>query len=251
MSDTLVVIPTYNERENVENISRAVLAACPEADVLIVDDSSPDGTGEIADRLAAEEPRIHVLHREKKQGLGRAYISGFRWALERHYEFIFEMDADFSHDPKSVPVIREAAQNSDIVLGSRYIGGIRVVNWPMNRLLLSTGAAMYVKMITGMPFSDPTGGFKCFRRAVLESMDLDRITASGYSFQIEMTHTAWHLGFKVVEVPIVFEERRSGQSKMSGGIINEALWMVWKLQYRCGWRRKPTVVNPRSVAARP
>ena len=250
MSDTLVIVPTYNERENAEPIARAVLAACPEADLLFVDDNSPDGTGELADGLAASEPRIHVLHREKKQGLGRAYIAGFRWALERPaYRFILEMDADFSHDPKAVPQLRAAAQGADVVLGSRYIGGIRVINWPLNRLILSTGAALYVRLITGMPFTDPTGGFKCFRREVLAAMDLEAIRSNGYSFQIEMTHTAWHLGFRIEESPIVFEERREGQSKMSGGIVNEALWMVWKLQMRCGGRRRPRGIHPQSVAA--
>lgn len=245
-TDTLVVIPTYNERENVEAIAAAVCAACPEADILFVDDGSPDGTGEIADRMAAENGRIHVMHREKKQGLGRAYIAGFTWALERPtYRFIMEMDADFSHDPKAVPMLRERALDADLVLGSRYIGGIRVINWPLNRLILSTGAALYVRLITGMPFTDPTGGFKCYRREVLAAIDLDSIKSNGYSFQVEMTHTAWHKGFKVVEAPITFEERREGKSKMSGGIVNEALWMVWKLWARVGFRRSPKVkVHP-------
>lgn len=251
MSDTLVVIPTYNERENAEAIAKAVLEACPEADLLFVDDNSPDGTGELADRLAAAEPRIHVLHRERKQGLGRAYVAGFRWALERpEYRFVMEMDADFSHDPRAVPQLRAAAANADLVLGSRYVGGIRVINWPLNRLILSTGAALYVRTITGMPFSDPTGGFKCFRREVLAAMDLDALRSNGYSFQVETTHTAWHLGFKIVEAPIVFEERREGQSKMSGGIVNEALWMVWKLLARCGFRRRPRAAHPAGVAAK-
>lgn len=250
MSDTLVIIPTYNEIENAEPIAKAVLAACPEAELLFVDDNSPDGTGQLADRLAAENPRVHVLHRQQKQGLGRAYIAGFRWALERpEVRFIMEMDADFSHDPQAVPQLRAAALNADLVLGSRYVGGIRVINWPLNRLILSTGAALYVRLITGMPFTDPTGGFKCFRREVLAAIDLDRIHSNGYSFQIEMTHTAWHLGFAIVESPIVFEERREGQSKMSGGIVNEALWMVWKLLARCGYRRQPRTVHPQSVAA--
>lgn len=250
MSDTLVIIPTYNEKENAEAIAKAVLAACPEADLLFVDDNSPDGTGQLADQLAADQPRIHVLHRDQKQGLGRAYLAGFRWALERpDYRFVMEMDADFSHDPKAVPQLRAAAQNADLVLGSRYVGGIRVINWPLKRLILSTSAALYVRTITGMPFTDPTGGFKCFRREVLAAIELDRIHSNGYSFQIEMTHTAWHLGFRIVESPIVFEERREGQSKMSGGIVNEALWMTWKLLARCGYRRRPGAVNPKSVAA--
>jgi dolichol-phosphate mannosyltransferase len=250
MSDTLVIIPTYNEKENAEPIAQAVLAACPEADVLFVDDNSPDGTGQLADRLAAANPRIHVLHRQQKQGLGRAYLAGFRWALERpDYRFILEMDADFSHDPKAVPQLRAAARQADLVLGSRYVGGIRVINWPLKRLILSTSAALYVRLITGMPFTDPTGGFKCFRREVLAAMDLDAIRSNGYSFQIEMSHTAWHMGFRIVESPIVFEERREGQSKMSGGIVNEALFMVWKLLVRCGCRRSPRGTHPQSVAA--
>ncbi len=250
MSDTLVIIPTYNEKENAEAIAKAVLAACPEADLLFVDDNSPDGTRQLADQLVAAEPRSQEVHPQQKQGLGRAYIAGFRWALERpEYQFIMEMDADFSHDPKAVPQLRAAAQRADLVLGSRYVGGIRVINWPLNRLILSTGAGLYVRLITGMPFFDPTGGFKCFRREVLASMNLDGIRSNGYSFQIEMTHTAWHLGFQIVESPIVFEERREGQSKMSGGIVNEALFMVWKLLARCGYRRHPAGVHPQSVAA--
>ena len=238
----VVVIPTYNERENVEAIAKAVCAACPEADMLFVDDGSPDGTGEIADRLAAASPRIHVMHRAKKQGLGRAYIAGFTWALERpQYRFVMEMDADFSHDPKAVPLLRRRALDADLVLGSRYVGGIRVINWPMNRLILSTGAALYVRIITGMPFTDPTGGFKCYRREVLQSLNLPSIRSNGYSFQIETTHTAWQKGFKIVEEPITFEERREGKSKMSGRIVHEALWMVWKLWFRSGLRRSPKV----------
>ncbi len=249
MNDTLVVVPTYNEKENIRDIVRAVLAACPQADILFVDDNSPDGTGRIADELGAADPRVHCLHRESKQGLGRAYIAGFKWALDRQYEYIFEMDADFSHNPNDIPRIREAARAADLALGSRYIGGIRVINWPLSRLFLSKGAAVYVRIITGMPFTDPTGGFKCYRRALLETMNLDRIKSNGYSFQIEMTHTAWRLGFRIVEVPITFEERRSGFSKMSSHIVREALWMVWKLLFRCGLRRTPGAPHPRSVAA--
>lgn len=239
MRDTLVVIPTYNERENVARIVPAVLAACPECDVLVVDDNSPDGTGRIADGLAAENPRVKVLHRERKNGLGRAYVAGFRKALADGYAYVMEMDADFSHDPADVPRIRRAAEGgADLALGSRYVGGIRVLNWPMDRLLLSTGAALYVRLITGMPFTDPTGGFKCYRREVLEAIPLERVRSNGYSFQIEMTHTAWRLGFRIEEVPIVFLDRKEGTSKMSGGIVNEALWMVWKLLARAGFRRR-------------
>lgn len=250
MNATLIIVPTFNERDNVEALHRAVLDACPEADMLFVDDHSPDGTGPLLDELSAGEPRVHVLHRKDKQGLGRAYIAGFKWALERHYEFIFEMDADFSHDPKAVPDILNAAQSADLVLGSRYVGGVRVINWPLSRLILSRGAGMYVKCITGLPFTDPTGGFKCYRRAVLEHIDLNRIRSNGYSFQIEMTHTAWMAGFQIKDVPITFEERRSGDSKMSSAIVREALWMVWKLWFRSRLRRKPPPVpHPRSVRA--
>lgn len=248
MNATLIIVPTFNEVENVDALQRAVLAACPEADILFVDDNSPDGTGKLIDDLRATEPRIHVLHRKGKQGLGRAYVAGFQWALERHYEFIFEMDADFSHDPKEIPEMLNAAQSADLVLGSRYIGGIRVSNWPLSRLILSRGAGVYVKWITGMPFTDPTGGFKCFRRAVLEHIQLEYIRSNGYSFQIEMTHTAWLAGFHIVDHPITFEERRSGDSKMSSAIVREALWMVWKLWIRSGLRRNPRgVTHPRSV----
>ena len=250
MSDTLVVIPTYNEKENVRAITAAVLRQAPWADILIVDDNSPDGTGGIADELSAAEPRIHVLHRAGKEGLGRAYLAGFAWALERTYEFVFEMDADFSHSPAALPKFREAVQNADLVLGSRYSGGIRVVNWPMHRLLLSYGAAMYVRLITGMPLTDPTGGFKCFRRAVLESLELPTVKSNGYSFQIEMSYETWMRGFRLAEVPITFEDRTQGTSKMSANIIHEALSMVWKLAVRRGFKRKPSKTNPRSIAAR-
>ncbi len=241
MSDTLIIIPTYNERENVRAIARAVLEGIPKANVLFVDDNSPDGTGDIADELAAADERIHVLHRKSKDGLGRAYLAGFKWALERDYEFIFEMDADFSHDPKAILQFLDAAKNADLVLGSRYVGGIRIINWPLHRLFLSRGAGMYVKLITGMPFTDPTGGYKCFRRRVLEAIDLDHINSNGYSFQVEMTHRAWMKGFKIVETPIVFEERRSGESKMSKRIVFEALAEVWRLFFSARCRRKPPV----------
>jgi len=248
MSAAVVIVPTYNERPNVAPLAREVLSASPDLDLLFVDDNSPDGTGEIEDQIAASEPRIHVLHREGKQGLGRAYIAGFKWALERNFEFILEMDADFSHNPRDLPRLIEGARAADLVLGSRYVGGIRVINWPLSRLILSRGAGIYVQAITGLPFTDPTGGFKCYRRAVLETLDLDRIRSNGYSFQIEMTHQAWMRGFHIVEVPIVFEERRSGDSKMSGAIFREALWMVWKLWFRCGLRRSTGERNLRSVA---
>lgn len=249
MNDALVIIPTYNERDNVRSIMEAVLASTPRVDVLFVDDDSPDGTGEIIDALVVAEERVHVLHRSGKQGLGRAYLAGFKWALDRTYRFVMEMDADFSHNPADVPRLIEAAETADLALGSRFIDGVRVVNWPLKRLILSKGAARYVHLITGLPIRDPTGGFKCFRRAVLETVDLDRIRSNGYSFQIEMNHRAWMLGFKVVEVPIVFEERRVGESKMNMAIVREALWMVWKILGRAGLRRKPRGIHPASVQA--
>jgi dolichol-phosphate mannosyltransferase len=247
MNKGLVIIPTYNELENIRDIAKAVFDADEHLDLLFVDDNSPDGTGRAADEMAAKDERIHVLHGQDKRGLGRAYIAGFVWALEQGYEFMFEMDADFSHNPADLPRLLDAIADADLVLGSRYIGGIRVINWPLHRLFLSKGAGFYVQAITGMPFTDPTGGFKCYRRAVLESIDLNRIRSNGYSFQIEMTHHAWRQGFHIAEVPITFEERRSGQSKMSMDIVREALWMVWKLLFRSGLRRKPGAIHPRSV----
>ncbi len=236
----LIIIPTYDERENVVAMAEAVLRKEPLCDILFVDDNSPDGTGAVLDGIAASKSRVFVLHRAGKEGLGRAYIAGFKWALERDYGYICEMDCDFSHNPAEVPsLINVAREGADLVLGSRYIGGIRVMNWPMSRLLLSTVAAQYVRLITGMPVHDPTGGFKCFRRAVLEAIDLDRITSNGYSFQIEMSHTAWMKGFKIKEVPIVFEERRTGYSKMKPDIATEAMMVVLKLWARCGFRRSP------------
>ncbi len=238
--DTLVIIPTYNEKENIKQITQAVLEASPHVDILFVDDNSPDGTGDLADELAEQFERVHVMHRTKKDGLGRAYIAGFKWALERDYQFIMEMDCDFSHDPKEIPNFRDKViADSDLVLGSRYVGGIRIMNWPLSRLMLSRGAGIYVQAITGMPFSDPTGGFKCFRREVLESYAFDKVRANGYGFQIEMTHKAWMKGFRIGEVPIVFEDRQEGTSKMSGNIVYEALWIVWFLAIRNGLRRKP------------
>ena len=238
--DTLVIIPTYNEKENINKIATAVLDTSPHVDILFVDDNSPDGTGEMADALTKIHDRVHVMHRKSKDGLGRAYLAGFKWALERNYQFVMEMDCDFSHDPSEIPNFRDKVRNdSDLVLGSRYVGGIRVLNWPMSRLLLSRGAAIYVRLITGMPFSDPTGGFKCFRREVLESYNFDLVKANGYGFQIEMTHKAWMKGFRVGEIPITFEDRQEGTSKMSGNIVYEALWVVWELAIRNGLRRKP------------
>lgn len=228
----LVIIPTYNECENVARIIDAVLAQDPSIDVLIVDDGSPDGTGKIADEISAANSRVHAIHRSGKLGLGTAYVAGFKWALERDYELIFEMDADFSHAPEALPTFLKAIQSADLVLGSRYQHGqVNVVNWPMARLFLSYGANIYARRITGLPIFDATGGFKCFRRRVLESIDLSDIKSNGYAFQIEMTFRAWKKGFRIVEIPIVFVDRTEGTSKMSKKIVREAVWMVWRLRW--------------------
>jgi dolichol-phosphate mannosyltransferase len=226
----LVVMPTYNERANLPVIVPAVLAQAPGIHVLIVDDNSPDGTGRLADELAANDERIHVMHRPGKLGLGTAYIAGFKWALERDYEYVFEMDSDFSHNPEHIPQFLEEVQHCDLVLGSRYLKGVTVINWPMSRLLLSYFANKYARFITGLPFSDTTGGFKCYRRKVLDGIDLDAIRSEGYSFQIETTFRAWRKGFKVREIKIIFSDRTEGTSKMSGKIIREAVWRVWMLR---------------------
>jgi dolichol-phosphate mannosyltransferase len=239
MNQTLIIVPTYNERENLPRMAQKLLSLPAGVDLLVVDDNSPDGTGKIADELAARHPQIHVLHRMEKNGLGRAYIAGFKWALEKNYEFIFEMDCDFSHDPDEVPNFLKAVEHKDLVLGSRYTGGVRVLNWPLKRLLLSRCAGIYVWLITGMPFTDPTGGYKCFRRRALEAVALDAVKSNGYSFQIEMTHRLWREGFKVEEVPITFTERVEGSSKLSRGIVAEAFWMVWWLWLQNGLRRWP------------
>ncbi len=227
---TLVVMPTYNERENLPIVVPQVLAQGPRIEILIVDDNSPDGTGQLVDEMAARDPRVHVLHRPGKQGLGTAYIAGFKWALERDYEYVFEMDSDRSHDPAHIPEFLDAAQEYDLVLGSRYLRGVTVINWPMSRLLLSFFANKYARIATGLPFTDTTGGFKCYHRRVLEGIDLDAIRSEGYSFQIETTFRAWRKGFKIGEIKIVFSDRSEGDSKMSGRIIREAVWRVWKLR---------------------
>lgn len=253
MSRALVIVPTYNERENLPVVVERVLALDPPectVEMLVVDDNSPDGTGRLADELATKLTRLHVLHRERKEGLGRAYVAGFKWALARGYDFILEMDADLSHDPADVPALIAAAQRADCALGSRYIGGIRVINWPLSRLMLSKGAAKYVQLVTGMPFADPTSGFKCFRREALEKLDLDEIKSNGYSFQIEVLHRLWRIGLRIVEVPIVFTERREGRSKMSGHIIREAFFMVWRLLIQNKLRRSPRTQYHRQPAQR-
>ena len=228
----LVVIPTYNERGNIERIIAAVLTQDERLEVLVVDDGSPDGTGEIVDGIAASNPKVHAIHRAGKLGLGTAYLAGFKWALEQNYDFVFEMDADFSHDPVHLPQFLEAIRNADLVLGSRYRNGkVTVVNWPMSRLMLSYAANLYARVVTGLPLDDCTGGFKCFRRSVLAAIDLDSVRSNGYAFQIEMSFRAWQNGFRIVEIPIVFVDRTEGESKMSKKIIREAVWMVWRLRW--------------------
>jgi dolichol-phosphate mannosyltransferase len=227
----LVVIPTYNEVGNLAPLVEQVLAQDPRLDILVVDDGSPDGTGALADSLAAKEPRMQVLHRAGKLGLGTAYIMGFRWALERGYDYVFEMDADFSHDPAHLKQFLKTVIEADLVIGSRYLGGrVTVVNWPMGRLLLSYCANIYARWLTGLHIWDLTGGFKCFRRRVLEGIDLSRVRSNGYGFQIEMSVRAWRKGFTLKEIPIVFVDRTEGQSKMNRAIVREAVWMVPRLR---------------------
>ena len=228
----LVVVPTYNEAANLPLIIPQILAQDPRLDVLIVDDNSPDGTGQLADQMAAADGRVHVLHRPGKGGLGKAYLAGFRWALERDYELVFEMDADFSHDPRFLSDFLRAVENADLVIGSRYKTGVNVINWPISRLLLSLFANQYARWITGMPIMDSTGGFKCFRRRALVAIDFERVRSNGYSFQIEMSYRAWRKGFRLVEIPIVFTDRIEGQSKMNKRIVREAIWMVWWLRLK-------------------
>lgn len=228
----VVIVPTYNESENVTRIVPRILDQDPRLEVLVVDDNSPDGTGELADELAAENPRVHVLHRPGKEGLGRAYLAGFAWALARDYAFVFEMDADFSHDPMHLPEFLAAIRDADLVLGSRYRDGkVTVVNWPMTRLMLSYGANIYARAVTGLRLGDGTGGFKCFRREVLQAIPLDQVRSNGYAFQIEMSFRAWKKGFRIAEIPIVFHDRTEGESKMSKRIVREAIWMVWRLRW--------------------
>ena len=238
---TLVVVPTYNERENLPKLVDRLLAAQEELEILVVDDSSPDGTGKWVGELASRNPRIHLLSRTAKNGLGRAYIAGFQWAISHGYELIVQMDADFSHNPDDVPKLLAgiSEHEADLAIGSRYVGGIRVINWPLKRLVLSVGASYYVKWITGLSVWDPTGGFKCWRRHTLESIDLATIRSNGYGFQIEMTHRVWRRGLRVVEVPIIFSDRIEGTSKMSKKIVFEALFMVWTLLIQNGLKRSP------------
>ncbi len=230
-TNSLVIIPTFNERENIGRLLPRVLEN-PRLSVLVVDDGSPDGTGEIVDEVMAGDERVHLLRRAGKQGLGTAYLAGFRWALERAYAYVFEMDADFSHDPAHLPQFLSAVEQADLVLGSRYrFGKVTVVNWPIARLILSYFANVYARAVTGLPVFDATGGFKCFRREVLEAIDLTRVRSNGYAFQIEMSFRAWKRGFRIAEIPIVFVDRTEGESKMSGRIVREAVWMVWRLRW--------------------
>jgi dolichol-phosphate mannosyltransferase len=233
----LVVVPTSDERENLPQIVPRILATDPRLYILVVDDGSPDGTGQIADELASADPRVHVLHRTAKQGLGRAYLAGFGWALERDYAWVFEMDADFSHDPKYLLDLLKKVEEADLVLGSRYASGVNVINGPLSRLLLSWFANKYVRWITWLPLTDATGGFKCFRRAVLEAIPLHKVRSNGYAFQIEMSYRAWKKGFRLAEVPIVFVDRVEGHSKMNKRIVREAVWMVWWLRIQAMFGR--------------
>lgn len=247
-NDSIVIIPTYNEKENIEAIIRAVTGLQEHAfDILIIDDGSPDSTADIVKRLMAEEfkDRVFLVERQGKLGLGTAYIAGFKWALEHHYEYVFEMDADFSHDPKDLPRLYKACaeEGYDVAVGSRYVSGVNVVNWPMGRVLMSYFASKYVRFVTGFPINDTTAGFKCYRRRVLETIDLDAIRFKGYAFQIEMKFTAYKLGFRIKEVPVVFVNRQLGTSKMSGGIFGEALFGVMRLR----WAALTGKIKPRKA----
>jgi len=228
----LVIVPTFNERENISRLIEAVLEEDPRLEVLVVDDGSPDGTGDIVEALAEKDKRVHLLRRPRKMGLGTAYIAGFKWSLEQRYDYVLEMDADFSHDPAHLPEFLRVIQTADLVLGSRYRDGkVTIVNWPINRLLLSYFANVYARIVTGVALWDSTGGFKCYRRTVLEAIDLDDVRSNGYAFQIEMSFRAWRKNFRIVEIPIVFVDRFEGTSKMSKAIVREAVWMVWRLRF--------------------
>ena len=238
---TLVVVPTYNERENLPKLVERLFALPEPLEILVVDDSSPDGTGQWVSETAATNPRIHLLSRSAKNGLGRAYVAGFQWALDHGYDLVVQMDADFSHSPEDVPKLLAGIRQSgaDLAIGSRYVGGIRVINWPLKRLVLSVGASYYVKWITGLPVWDPTGGFKCWRKHTLDSIDLPTVLSNGYGFQVEMNHRTWIRGLRITEVPIIFADRIEGVSKMSKKIVFEALIMVWGLLLKSGLRRSP------------
>jgi dolichol-phosphate mannosyltransferase len=235
----LVIVPTYNERENIRRLVNSVLRQDGRLEILVVDDGSPDGTGGIVQEIEATEPRVHLLARPRKMGLGTAYIAGFQWALERDYDYVLEMDADFSHDPAHLPQFLSAVEDADLVLGSRYQQGrVTVVNWPISRLILSYSANLYARAVTGLPVWDATGGFKCFRRSVLEAIDFSKVRSNGYAFQIEMSYRAWKRNFRITEIPIVFVDRTEGTSKMSKSIVREAIWMVWRLRW---WAIRGTI----------
>lgn len=233
----LVVIPTYNEAENIPKLVPIVLRQAAALDILIVDDGSPDGTGQVVKNIMAENSRVFLIERGGKQGLGTAYVAGFKFAIERGYDLVFEMDADFSHNPNEIPQFLEKIKDADLVIGSRYVNGVRVLNWPMNRLLLSYSANVYTQIITGLPIHDATGGFKCYRIEALKAIDLDKIKSNGYAFQIEISFKVWKRGFRLVEIPIVFLDRRVGISKMSRSIVYEAVFMLWKLRFRSMFNR--------------
>ncbi len=228
---TLIIIPTYNEIDNIERMISTLFGLYPQVSLLIIEDGSPDGTADVVRRMQETHSNLHMIERKGKLGLGTAYVTGFKWALERDYQFVFEMDCDFSHDPKQVPDLLSAAQSNSLVIGSRYIDGIRIINWPFRRLLLSYLASIYTRFVTGIPVFDTTGGFKCFSRHALETLELDNIISNGYIFQLELNYRVWNKGLKVKEVPIIFYERRDGQSKMGGGIIFEALFAVVRLRF--------------------
>ena len=230
--NSLVIIPTYNELENIKKLIPDILDRYENTDILVVDDNSPDGTGTYISNLSSNDRRIKIIQREKKLGLGTAYIAGFRYAIQNKYDYVFEMDADYSHDPGEIENFLKAIEQSDLVLGSRYLTGVNVINWPMRRLILSYFANFYTRFVTGLPVNDATGGFKCFRREVLEAINLDKIKSNGYAFQIEMTYKAWKKGFRIKEISIIFVDRVKGNSKMSRKIVREAIFMVWKLRLR-------------------
>ena len=246
-SDSIVIIPTYNERENIENIIRAVFGLDKVFHILIIEDGSPDGTAAIVKKLQEEDPdRLFMVERKGKLGLGTAYIAGFKWALAHNYQYIFEMDADFSHNPQDLPRLYKACaeDGSDVAIGSRYVSGVNVVNWPMGRVLMSYFASKYVRFITGIPIHDTTAGFKCYRRRVLETIDLDNIQFKGYAFQIGMKFTAYKCGFKITEVPVIFINRELGTSKMNGSIFGEAVFGVIKLKIGSWFHKYPKCSNP-------
>ncbi|HEX9653115.1 MAG TPA: polyprenol monophosphomannose synthase, partial [bacterium] len=239
MKKSLVIVPTYNEAENIKKVLKAIINLnIPNLNVLVVDDNSPDGTAKIVQEIAEHDPRVRLIQRAGKMGLGTAYVAGFKYALNEEFDFIFEMDADLSHDPKEIPRFLEKIEEFDLVIGSRYATGVNVINWPLSRLLISLAANTYTRVITRLPVHDCTSGFKCFRREVLESINLDKISSDGYSFQIEMTCKTWRRGFKICEIPIIFVDRTKGDSKMSSKVMWEAAWVVWRLGLSNLFRKK-------------